>query len=390
MNVVIAALSAPAQMNGVSRHAANLVRSLLHRPEITELNLLIGSWQQQALADGIAREHSRLRIHPVHIGCGTFNRNRWYYHDLPKIVASLDGTIVHLAYPVPISSTALRRPVIVSLHDMYPFDIPENFGVAKALANRLVVRQCLGSADAIVCVSESTRKRLDYWLGQKVAVKATTIPNAVEPVLYAQPPREKISRAPFVLCVAQHRRNKNIPLTLRIFEQIVRGGTMSGQSRLVIIGGKGPETEQIEAQIRHSRLQDKVLLLSGVSDAELQWCYRNCALLLTPSTIEGFGLPAVEALQAGCRVVCSDIPAFREVGASFCRYVSLGEGELNRFVQAVQQTLRVPRPAPVPMPRLAPEEIGKEYIILYHRVLSSCPSRELSCSPTYLSRSRNA
>lgn len=391
MNVVIAALSAPADMNGVSRHAANLVRSLLHRPEVSQLNVLVGAWQQQALAEGIAQEHARLRIHPVHIGSGTFNRNRWYYRDFPKTADGLDASIVHLTYPVPLSGTALHRPVIVSLHDMYPFDIPENFGFAKGLANRLVVRQCLHLADAIACVSESTRTRLEHWLGQKVAAKATMIPNPVEPVPYAQPPRGRINRAPFMLCVAQHRRNKNIPLTLRIFEQVVRSGTMSTQSRLVIVGGKGPETERIEMQIRNSRLQDRILLFRGVSDAELQWCYRNCAVLLAPSTTEGFGLPVVEALLAGCRVVCSDIPAFREVCGNLCRYVSLGDGELNRFAEAVRQALRAPRPAPVAMPRLAPEEIGKEYIILYHRLLSSRALRERTCPQTkYLPRSRNA
>ena len=53
-----------------------------------------------------------------------------------------------------------------------------------------------------------------------------------------------------------------------------------------------------------------VMLVSGISDAEMQWCYRNCDLLLAPSTIEGFGLPVAEALLAGCRIVCSDIPPF--------------------------------------------------------------------------------
>ena len=61
-------------------------------------------------------------------------------------------------------------------------------------------------------------------------------------------------------------------------------------------------------------LHEKVAFLEGVSESELQWCYVHCQAVVSPSTVEGFGLPIAEALLAGCRIVCSDIPSFREVG----------------------------------------------------------------------------
>ena len=377
MRVVIAALSAPPHLNGVSRHAANLARCLLTRPEVTEVHLLCGAWQRQAFEEAVGRADGRLCIHPISIGTGILSRNRWYYADLPRIAHQLDADVLHLAYPVPLAAHAFTCRIVVSLHDLYPFDLPANFGFGKAMLNRMATRRCLQATDAIACVSGFTRERLKHWLGESVEKKAVTIFNVVTPVGGACPkgPEALQKSKHFILSIAQHRRNKNIELTLGVFETVLREGVLPPESMLVILGVPGPETERIGRYIREHRLDRHVRLMSGMSDAELQWCYRNCEMLLTPSSIEGFGLPVVEALLAGCKVVCSDIPAFREVGGTSCRYVALGEGAKGRFVEAVRGAITAPRKTPIAMPGLSAEVIGEKYSMLYRRLLTSpdCP-----------------
>jgi glycosyltransferase involved in cell wall biosynthesis len=61
--------------------------------------------------------------------------------------------------------------------------------------------------------------------------------------------------------------------------------------------------------------------LGRVSDAGLKALYANAACFVFPSRYEGFGLPAVEAMECGCAVVASDIVALRETcggAAQFC------------------------------------------------------------------------
>jgi glycosyltransferase involved in cell wall biosynthesis len=112
------------------------------------------------------------------------------------------------------------------------------------------------------------------------------------------------------------------------------------------------------------------VLLSGIHDAEMQWLYRNCELLLAPSIVEGFGLPVAEALLAGCRIVCSDIPAFRELGAhAACHYVSLGPAAEEAFAETVCIALREPRRAPPALRQLSAPVIAEEYIRLYRGLL---------------------
>ena len=60
-------------------------------------------------------------------------------------------------------------------------------------------------------------------------------------------------------------------------------------------------------------LEDRVLLAGYLSDAELEWVYAEASALLMPSLYEGFGLPALEAMQHGVPVVAASTAALPEV-----------------------------------------------------------------------------
>jgi glycosyltransferase involved in cell wall biosynthesis len=171
--------------------------------------------------------------------------------------------------------------------------------------------------------------------------------------------------------VAQHRRNKNIPFLLHVFKRLMRHKQIDSAMRLIIVGIPGPETRHIRRLITRYGLRQKVLLLKGLAEAELQWCYRNCEATLAPSKIEGFGLPVVEALLAGCRVICSDIPAFRELGSDHCRFVRLDGRAEDKFAEAIVAALQEPRSEPISMPLLSASVIAEQYVHLYRELLAS-------------------
>ena len=191
MKVVIAAVSSNRSLSGVSRHAANLARCLLMRPEISALHVLVAPWEQGYIKDAISRSDGRLRIHAVPLPEGTLRRNLWYHRTLPAIAEQLRADVVHLAYPSLIRSEAFACPTVVTLHDLYPYDIPSNFGFPKVVFNRVVLRQCLRNACAIACVSEATRQRLGAIM-PGLLPKAVTICNCAE----SGPPARKPALSP--------------------------------------------------------------------------------------------------------------------------------------------------------------------------------------------------
>jgi glycosyltransferase involved in cell wall biosynthesis len=263
--------------------------------------------------------------------------------------------------------------VVVTLHDLYPYDIPANFGYPKVLINRLILQQCLRAADAIACVSDSTLHRLELYAPDTVLIKAVTIHNCVSPgrPMAEVSPLPGWQGEPFLLCVAQHRRNKNVLLAMQVFQQLLESGDLPHTACLLIVGAEGPETPTIERFIHDSGLAGNIILLIGISDSELEWCYGHCELLLAPSAIEGFGLPVVEAMLHHCRVVCSDISAFREVGGSYCQYVSLHGDPIPAFVAATRDALSSHRFRVAATDNYSAARISKAYMSLYGRLLQS-------------------
>jgi glycosyltransferase involved in cell wall biosynthesis len=274
---------------------------------------------------------------------------------------------------MPVDAAAFHCPTVLTLHDLYPYEIPMNFGFPRFIFNRIVLRQCLRSVDAIACVSETTSARLKQYAPLSVWRKAVRIYNCVEaePVSAARSPIPSWQREPFLLCVAQHRRNKNIPLLIRTFHRLLLSRRVDPEMKLVVIGISGPETSNIQRLVWDSGLSRSVCFLQGLSEPELQWCYRGCAVLAAPSITEGFGLPVAEGLLAGCRIVCSDIPAHREVGEGRCRFVALQENAEEALAAAIVATLREPKEKPTPLPQLSAPVLAKQYMDLYRRLVAS-------------------
>src|SRR6185437_14686341 len=142
MNVAIAAMSAPAHMNGVSRHAANLARALLTATEISEVHFIAGAWQKEMFRSALGVCDSRLHTHWIPLRDANLSRLFWYYRELPCIAAQLEADIVHFTFPSPIPPASYACPTVLSLHDLYPFDIPRNFGRLKSALARHTVVQC--------------------------------------------------------------------------------------------------------------------------------------------------------------------------------------------------------------------------------------------------------
>lgn len=372
MKVLLAAATFATNLSGVQRHAFNVARCLLPRPEIEQLHIVVAPWQRRLLADAGVPRSLKLVLHTADMAHSSIGRNLWYYRELPKLAAEQRVDLVHNTCPMPMSAAAFHCPTVVTLHDLYPYEIPMNFGFPKFIFNRMTLQQCLRNADSIACVSEATNAQLRRYTPEAVWQKAVRIYNCVEPVHAhdAEPPIPSWTGEQFLLCVAQHRRNKNIPMLIRVFHRLLRSGAVDANARLVVVGIRGPESSRIEKLIRNSGLDKAVHLLQGLTEAELQSCYRHCAVLVAPSITEGFGLPVAEGLLAGCRIVCSDIPAHREIGDGLCRFLTLSGDMETSLEQEIIAALHEPKPSSVQLPQFSGPVLAKQYIALYRRLLA--------------------
>jgi glycosyltransferase involved in cell wall biosynthesis len=373
VKIMVTAASFSSEISGIQRHAFNLVRCLLRRSEISRVDLVVAPWQTKlARTAGIDRD-ARLKTYVADMDKGSLSRNSWYYRKLPLLVARLEPDLVHLSYPVPIDAGSFSCPTVLTLHDLYPYEIPQNFRFPQVIVNRLILKQCLKNVDAIACVSDTTMASLRQYVPYSTQEKAVRIYNCVEP----EPQRVVRSPIPgwlgepFLLSVAQHRRNKNIVLLIQAFHRLLRASSILPAMKLVVVGIEGPETQRIRQVISDLGLGASVFLLQGLSEPELQWCYARCGVLVVPSKAEGFGLPVAEALLVGCRVVCSDIAALREIGGTHCHYIALGTDEEEVLATAILRALDEPPKEPVSLPHLSAEVLARQYLDFYRQLIPS-------------------
>ena len=373
MKILVAAASYASNISGIQRHACNVVRCLLQRQEVSFVHLVIAPWQRKLVHAAGIQPDPRLSTHIAEMKPGSLSRNLWHYRRLPELAARLEVDLVHLTYPVPVHAAAFTCPTVVTLHDMYPYEIPMNFGFPKFIFNRLILNQCLRNVDAIACVSEATRFRLKQYSPPAVWQKGLRIYNCVEaqPACSTQSPIPNWRNEPFLLCVAQHRHNKNISLLIRSFDRMLRSGDVSLKMKLVILGIAAQETRNIHNLVAALGLGGSICFLEGLPEPELQWCYTRCEAVVAPSLTEGFGLPVAEGLLAGSRIVCSDIPAHREVGDGQCRFVALGRDAEKTLAEAIVAVLKDPRRQPAVLPRFSAPILAHQYISLYRRLVTS-------------------
>jgi hypothetical protein len=126
MHILICAVSSSRQPSGICRHAANLARSLAGRREVATVTLLVGEWQTQYFTQAFGLRNAKLRMVAVDISHGAFARNAWYKRRLPSVARAYGPDVVHLSFPVPLNPHRFNCPVVTSLHDLYPYDMPGN------------------------------------------------------------------------------------------------------------------------------------------------------------------------------------------------------------------------------------------------------------------------
>lgn len=343
MHVLIAVLHRPIKPTGVCRHAVNLALCLADKLEVTKITLVMGAWQQDYFNKAFTLDSDKIETIAVEIKNSSVSRNLWFLWGLPKLVNVCNPDIVHLSFPFPIFETKFKVPIVSTIHDLYPYEYPENFGFPQVWFNRLFLKQCIQDSDGLTCVSQVTRNKLKFYFpnleGDR---KIEVIYNYVDfKNIQPQTPKQFPQDNPFLLSVAQHRQNKNLDLLIKAYALLLNEQKLTSNTKLVIVGASGPETENIGRLIDSLNLEDKVILLSAIADAELCWLYQHCQVFIMPSSTEGFCLPLVEALQFGERIVCSDIPIFKEVVANNCLYFSLGDNPVSNLCQAIIKSLNM-------------------------------------------------
>jgi glycosyltransferase involved in cell wall biosynthesis len=204
-------------------------------------------------------------------------------------------------------------PVVLEIYDMVAFAPALRPSRRAGAIERATLAPALRRAAAALCISRATADTVAAryaWAAEKLVVA----PLGTSPAL--TPDTDMPLPPSFVLAVGTLEPRKNLPRLVEAY----RGLPDEIQARhpLFVVGRIGWDAGQTLDALH--ALGDRCRLLGPVSDAELATLYARCTVFAYPSLAEGFGLPVLEAMQAGAAVLTSDRSSLPEVGGDAVEY----------------------------------------------------------------------
>lgn len=196
--------------------------------------------------------------------------------------------------------------------DALPMTDPQHFRAPHQLGTSRYFREISQVAN-VACISAASLNALVGRLRRRPASNAMVLPLGADAV--ASNAAAKPSAPPAFLCVATVEPRKNHAVILAAFDRLWRSGA---DFHLHFIGAQGACTDQFLAS-----LSDTAAVALGrfrwsrdARDGEIHDALSKATAALFLSEAEGYGLPAVEALAAGCPIIAaSSLPALESIPA---------------------------------------------------------------------------
>ncbi len=245
-------------------------------------NKVLSEYKQQ---DVVKIKRSRI---PIKVG-------RYLDVFLPK-----ECSVFHSSYyRLPVFFQRRRMKIITTVHD---FTYEYHMKGLSAKVHFWQKRRAIWASDVVVCISENTKRDLLHFIPEARDKDIRVIYNGVSESFVVT--EKKLEKTKNIIFIGSRGGYKN-------FSVLVSAMSVLREYNLIIVGGGSLNYDELGCleDSCHGRYKH----LSFVNNEKLNQLYNQAHCLVYPSLYEGFGIPAIEAMKAGCPVIAANASSLPEV-----------------------------------------------------------------------------
>jgi len=314
MRVGIVGIALELQYAGIHTFLNNLIKTSFG---LTDIDIFI-------LLSGKIKTNSLVGLEKVHVEYARpfLGRAQFIFREVGRWAKRHDlHIVVEPAHFGPFSLPKSIKRVTV-IHDLTPIIKSSWHPIASVLVHRLLMKRVLKQADLIITNSEYTKSDIIKYC-PLIQGKIQAIHLGVSSRFQRISSRCKLAELGihknYILYLGTIEPRKNLKNLIMAYNK-VRQSSPNTTLQLIIAGKDGWKTRDIVRERKSSSYIDDIILLGYVDREIMPSLLSHTSLFVYPSLYEGFGLPVLEALACGARVLTSDLTSLPEVGGEHCYY----------------------------------------------------------------------
>lgn len=226
----------------------------------------------------------------------------------------------------------LGKPVVVTVHGVAAMALPWEYNrgikarlrnLAQNHRNKTAWKKLHAGVTAFVAVSEFGKRSIVKHLGLD-ADRIFVCENAVDHTVFTAGPTAQSTDGDYFLHLSNDEPRKNVDRIIAAYERLPRNG-------------RWPLRLKLSGNRHFDKIEGVTVIRERLPDEAITALYQGASALVMPSLYEGFGLPALEAMAAGCPVITSRESACSEVTGDAAILVDPRSiGELATAMQRMQ------------------------------------------------------
>lgn len=317
---------------GVGHYTYQIIRHLLDSDKENEYVLFFDARVREKDVRKFTRKNVKIVFYP-------FSDYKKYlpgaYNEIlaSAVLSREDLDVLHVTSSGIRVPTTYRGKLIVTLHDLGIYSIPECYKKATRMRANIVKRFMLHKADHVITVSRATQedaKKLD----QHILEKSTVIYSGLDQRFFAPrsdsdkivPKKFGITKK-YMLFLGTIEPSKNITRLLYAFslfkeDRIKKSIQEKCDYQLLIAGKAGWLSQDIKNLVKDLHLTKDVKFTGYVIGDELVPLFHNAQFFVLPSLYEGFGTTILEAFATGTPAIVGSVGSVPEIANGAARLVN--------------------------------------------------------------------